>query len=146
MESKELMEAIVQILDSKKADDIRAIRIGDLTIIADYFVIAAGSSNTQVKMLADEVEYQLSQKGIKPMRPKVTVRKTGSCWIIPALWSISSCGRPESFIIWNVCGRMASRSISLTSSRQTDFLQICGGFPDKGMIKKHEQHLRFSGH
>ena len=66
MESKELMEAVVQILDSKKADDIRAIRIGDLTIIADYFVIAAGSSNTQVKMLADEVEYQLSQKGIKP--------------------------------------------------------------------------------
>ena len=61
MESKELMEAVVQILDSKKADDIRAIRIGDLTIIADYFVIAAGSSNTQVKMLADEVEYQLSQ-------------------------------------------------------------------------------------
>lgn len=66
MESKELMESIVQILDTKKADDIRAIRIGDLTIIADYFVIAAGTSNTQVKMLADEVEYQLSQKGIKP--------------------------------------------------------------------------------
>lgn len=66
MESKELMESIVQILDSKKADDIRAIRIGDLTIIADYFVIAAGTSNTQVKMLADEVEYQLSQKGIHP--------------------------------------------------------------------------------
>ena len=61
MESKELMEAVVQILDSKKADDIRAIRIGDLTIIADYFVIAAGSSNTQVKMQADEEEYQLSQ-------------------------------------------------------------------------------------
>ena len=55
MESKELMEEIVRVLDSKKADDIRAIRIGDLTIIADYFVIAAGSSNTQVKMLADEV-------------------------------------------------------------------------------------------
>ena len=66
MESKELMEEIVRVLDSKKADDIRAIRIGDLTIIADYFIIAAGSSNTQVKMLADEVEYQLSKKGIKP--------------------------------------------------------------------------------
>ena len=51
MESKELMESIVQILDSKKADDIRAIRIGDLTIIADYFVIAAGTSNTQVKKI-----------------------------------------------------------------------------------------------
>ena len=66
MESNVLMEEIVKILDSKKADDIRAIRIGDLTIIADYFVIAAGTSNTQVKMLADEVEYQLGQMGIKP--------------------------------------------------------------------------------
>jgi ribosome-associated protein len=66
MESKELMEEIVRILDTKKADDIRAIRIGDLTIIADYFVIAAGSSNTQVKMLADEVDYQLGLKGIQP--------------------------------------------------------------------------------
>ena len=116
-ESKELMEAVVQILDSKKADDIRAIRIGDLTIIADYFVIAAGSSNTQVKMLADEVEYQLSQKGIKPHATKVTVRRTGLCWIIPASWSTSSCGRPESFIIWSVSGQMGNRSISLISSR-----------------------------
>ena len=66
MEDKQLMEEIVRILDSKKADDIRAIRIGDLTILADYFVIAAGSSNTQVRMLADEVEYQLGLKGIKP--------------------------------------------------------------------------------
>lgn len=66
MEAKELMEEVVRILDSKKADDIRSIRIGDLTILADYFVIAAGNSNTQVKMLADEVEYQLSQKGIEP--------------------------------------------------------------------------------
>lgn len=66
MESKDLMETVVSILDSKKADDIRVIRIGDLTILADYFVIAAGSSSTQVKMLADEVDYQLGQKGIEP--------------------------------------------------------------------------------
>ncbi len=70
MEDKQLMEEVVRILDSKKADDIRAIRIGDLTILADYFVIAAGNSNTQVKMLADEVEYQLSQKGVKPHSTK----------------------------------------------------------------------------
>ena len=33
MEAKELMENIVKVLDSKKAKDIRAIRIGDLTIL-----------------------------------------------------------------------------------------------------------------
>ena len=66
MDSKTLMEKIVSILDSKKAQDIKAIKIGDLTILADYFVIATGTSSTQVKMLTDEVDYQLGQMGIEP--------------------------------------------------------------------------------
>ena len=60
------MEKIVSILDSKKAQDLKAIKIGDLTILADYFVIATGTSSTQVKMLTDEVDYQLGQMGIEP--------------------------------------------------------------------------------
>ena len=67
MEAKELMENIVKVLDSKKAKDIRAIRIGDLTILGEYFVIATGTSSTQVKML-DEVDYQLGEKGVQPHR------------------------------------------------------------------------------
>lgn len=35
-------------------------------MIADYFVIATGTSNTQVKALADEVEYRLKEKGVAP--------------------------------------------------------------------------------
>ena len=60
MEAKELMENIVKVLDSKKAKDIRAIRIGDLTILGEYFVIATGTSSTQVKMLGE--------KGVQPHR------------------------------------------------------------------------------
>ena len=66
--SKELMEQIVKILDQKKADDIRVIKIDNLTILADYFVIAGGSSNTQVRSLADEVDFQLGQQGIEPYK------------------------------------------------------------------------------
>ncbi|MEG2597004.1 MAG: ribosome silencing factor [Oscillospiraceae bacterium] len=66
MESKELMEKVVTILDSKKALDIKAIKVGDLTILADYFVIATATSSTQVKMLIDEVDYQLGLLGIEP--------------------------------------------------------------------------------
>ena len=68
MTSKELAGKIVKILDNKKALDIRVIGISDLTIIADYFVLATGTSNTQVKALADEVEYQLKQQDIMPSR------------------------------------------------------------------------------
>lgn len=66
MTTQEKLALIVKALDSKKAQDIRAIRIGDLTIIADYFVIANGTSTTHTRGLADEVEYQLSEKGVNP--------------------------------------------------------------------------------
>ncbi len=69
MTSLELTKTIVKILDAKKAQDIEAIGIKDLSIIADYFVIASGSSSTQVKALADEVEYKLkTDYGIEPQR------------------------------------------------------------------------------
>ena len=55
-----------KILDSKKAENIQVIGITNLTIIADYFVIATGTSTTQVKSLADEVDFQLGQLGIEP--------------------------------------------------------------------------------
>ena len=66
--SLELTKKIASILDSKKAMEIEAIHVRDLTIIADYFIIASGTSNTQVKALADEIDFQLSQIGIKPTR------------------------------------------------------------------------------
>lgn len=60
------IEIIVKTLDRKKAEDIKVLKISDLTIIADYFVIADGTSNTQAKALADEVEFQLKAQGISP--------------------------------------------------------------------------------
>ena len=52
-------------MDAKKAQDLKIIGIRDISILADYFVLATGTSGTQVKALADEVEYQLDQEGIK---------------------------------------------------------------------------------
>lgn len=79
MTTQEKLEMIVQTLDRKKAEDIRVIGITNLTIIADYFIIATGTSTTQVKALADEVEYQLSQKGVEP---KGTEGYRSSTWIV----------------------------------------------------------------
>ncbi len=66
--SEELVREIVKILDSKKAIDIAAIQIKDLTTIGDYFVVASGGSNTQVKALAEEVDEKLSALGVEPKR------------------------------------------------------------------------------
>ena len=57
--SLEIAQATVKILDTKKANDIKLLKIDKKTIIADYFVICTGNSSTQIKTLADEVDYQL---------------------------------------------------------------------------------------
>ena len=72
------LEIAVKALDSKKAVEISALEVGSLTIVADYFVIAAGTSNTQVRALADEVEYQLGLEGIEPRQ--IEGKATG--WIL----------------------------------------------------------------
>ncbi|MCH4239741.1 MAG: ribosome silencing factor [Oscillospiraceae bacterium] len=61
MESKALAEAAVRILDTKKAKALKMIRISDISSLADYFVLATGTSSTHVKALADEVEFQLKE-------------------------------------------------------------------------------------
>ena len=51
-------------ISSKKGLDIQVIEIGDISVLADYMVIATGTSSTNVKALADEVEYKLDEAGI----------------------------------------------------------------------------------
>ncbi len=70
--------ATVKILDKKKAVDLKAIHITDYSIVADYFVIATGTSNTHVKSLADELEYEMSKLGIEPNH--IEGKATG--WIV----------------------------------------------------------------
>lgn len=64
----ELSKKIAKILDSKKALDVKILNIHDKTIIADCFVLATGTSTTQVNSLADEVDFRLTQEGITPLR------------------------------------------------------------------------------
>ena len=64
----ELTEEICKILSSKKAEDILAIDVREKTVLCDTFIIASGRSTTQVRALCDNVEEQLSKKGIEPRR------------------------------------------------------------------------------
>lgn len=78
MNIMEKLKAILKALDDKKALDVQLLKVTDLTIIADYFVLATGTSNIHVRALADEIEYQLEQQGIKPRN--IEGRTTG--WIL----------------------------------------------------------------
>lgn len=66
MTSLDMAKEAVRFLDGKKALDLKMIGIQDISVLADYFVLATGTSSTHVKALADEVEFQLKEQGIAP--------------------------------------------------------------------------------
>ncbi len=78
METKALVEKIVKALDEKKAEEIKVIKISELTVMADYFIIANGTSNTHVRALAEEAEDAVSKAGVKARN--IEGRATG--WIL----------------------------------------------------------------
>ena len=66
--AKEIAEKVVKTLDDKKAFNIKMLDVGNQTVIADYFVIACGSNNTQVNALADEIEFKLGEENVTASR------------------------------------------------------------------------------
>lgn len=65
MDSRELAKIAVAALEDKKGEDIRIIDISEVSVIADYFIIASGSNVNQVQALADNVQEQLYKAGAK---------------------------------------------------------------------------------
>lgn len=63
LEVNELVKTAVKALDSKKAEDIKVLKVENLTVVTEYFIVCNGTSSTQIKALADEVEFKLSEKG-----------------------------------------------------------------------------------
>ena len=78
MKYTELIKNIVKALDEKKAEDIKIVETAELTIVADSFIIASGTSSTHVRALAGEVEDAISKLGTEPEH--VEGRATG--WIL----------------------------------------------------------------
>ena len=64
--SKEMTRLAIKALEDKKGNDIRVIDIQDVSIIADYFIIASGSNRNQVQTMADNVEEVLGRAGYEP--------------------------------------------------------------------------------
>lgn len=78
MLTEQILENAVKILDRKKGMDIKALRITDLTTVADYFVLVTGTSSTHIKALAEELEDTLAKMGQEPKN--IEGKATG--WIL----------------------------------------------------------------
>jgi len=63
---KETAKTIIEAVRDKKAEDIAVLSVASLTTLADYYIICTGSSNTQLRAIADSVDQALSRRGIEP--------------------------------------------------------------------------------
>ena len=77
MTANQVMQAVVEALQAKKAKEVKVLETGELTILADYFVICTATSTTHIKTLSDEVQKQLEEKDDTP-RGGVPVRRLGA--------------------------------------------------------------------
>ena len=66
MNAKEMSHMICKALDEKKAGDIKAINIEEVSVMADYFIIASGTNRNQVQAMADNVDETLGKAGVNP--------------------------------------------------------------------------------
>lgn len=63
---KEMVRLAIQALEDKKGEDIRIIDIREVSVLADYFIIASGSNANQVQAMTDNVEEVLGKAGHEP--------------------------------------------------------------------------------
>lgn len=64
IDTEQKLGIIQKLLDEKKAEDVEIIDLRDRTLIADYFVICSGTSNTHIKAVADGLVMDGKKEGL----------------------------------------------------------------------------------
>ncbi|MGN0450752.1 MAG: ribosome silencing factor [Acutalibacteraceae bacterium] len=78
MEAFEILKIAANALNQKKARELNAVKVADLTVLAEYFLMCTATSSTHVRALADEVEEKLNEAGVSPHH--IEGKTTG--WIV----------------------------------------------------------------
>lgn len=76
--AEEILQMVLKCLEDGKAEDIVTIPLAGKTSIADYMVIASGSSSRQVSALAEHIAFDLKKSKIKTS----VEGKAGGQWVI----------------------------------------------------------------
>ncbi|XCP83764.1 ribosome silencing factor [Roseburia hominis] len=63
--SKKMARIACQALSDKKGEDVRVIDISGVSVLADYFIIANGTNESQVRALVDHTEEELAKAGFE---------------------------------------------------------------------------------
>lgn len=79
MNIEKSIKTVIDALEDKKAENIKIINIGEISSVADYFIITNGTNKSQVQALADNVAEKLGREGISV---KQTEGYNGANWIL----------------------------------------------------------------
>ena len=105
-DSKALAIEIAKILDKKKAQDVRVLKVESLTVLTDYFVIASGTSTTQVASLDRRGGVRAFAEGSGALQHRGSRhQELGDCWITPTSSCTSLCPTAAPTMIWSTCGQ-----------------------------------------
>lgn len=80
MDSLELARKIAELLEDKKAEDILVLDLRPEQVIADFFVIATGNSDRQLRALADWVKTELKKEAVAPYAVEGSSAESG--WVL----------------------------------------------------------------
>jgi ribosome-associated protein len=60
------VQLIIDALDDKRAEDLVVMDLSEVSDTLDYFVVATGASNLQLKAMEDGVKEKLKEQGLMP--------------------------------------------------------------------------------
>lgn len=66
METIDLAKICRQIALDMNSRDVVVLDVAKQTVVADYFVIASGTSERQLQSIADEIEFTVKKQGMRP--------------------------------------------------------------------------------
>lgn len=79
MDSKSVLKIAVKAADNKRAEDMTALDMSKVSLMADYFLIMEASSSRQVQAIADEIVDQMNANNV-PI--KDVEGKNEASWIL----------------------------------------------------------------
>lgn len=66
--SREMAKLAFEALEDRKGEDIKVIKVDEISVLADYFIISNGTNSSQVQALVDSVDEKLGKAGYVPQR------------------------------------------------------------------------------
>ena len=111
-QSREMAKLACEALADKKGEDIRVIDIAGISVLADYFIIANGTNESQVRALVDNVEEELAKAGYEAIIQSIASGDVASLKKMPGIGAKSA-----SQIVLDLQGKLVPAET--TSSKQS---------------------------